>query len=77
MDDGVEVVRELGADLGQRDRVDGVADDGVDLELLCRDLEIIPACAADDDLVAGVAEAFRDDATQFGVTAGDQHIHHQ
>jgi hypothetical protein len=56
VDDGVEVVGELGAGLGQAGWVGRIADDGVDVEPFGRDLQIVAAGAADHHVVPGVAE---------------------
>ena len=77
VDDGVQVVRELAARLFEAGRIGVVEHDRVDVEFLGGDLEIVAAGAGDHDPVARVTEALRDRATQIGVAAGDQHLHHK
>jgi hypothetical protein len=76
IDDGVQVARELPARLFEAGRVGVVEDDRVDVELLGGDLEVVAACAGDHHLVARIAEAFRNRASQICVAAGDEHLHH-
>ena len=64
------------ASLFEAGRVGVVEDDRVDVEFLGRDLEVVAAGTRDDDLVPRVAKPLRDDASQFGVATGEQHIHH-
>jgi hypothetical protein len=67
---------ELAAGLRKAGGIGVVEDDHVDVEFFGSDLEIVSAGAGDNDLVACVAKALRDRATQIGVAAGNQHVHH-
>ena len=55
-DDGVQMPGELRPDVGQADRVGGIAHDGVDLEFLGDQLEFISGRTTDHHPVTGGAE---------------------
>ena len=69
------MVRELRTRLREGDRVGVVDDEGVDVELLGGHLEFVAARPGHHHPMPGVAEAFRDRASQLRIAAGDQHLH--
>ena len=73
--DRVEVRRKLGAGTGQAGRVGRIADHGVHLEFLGHQFQLGAIHTADNHLVAGSTEGFRDRAPQFVIGSGDQYIH--
>ena len=75
--DGVDVVRERRAGVLQAGGVGVVEDDRVDVQLLGGNLEIVSAGAGDHHAMPGVTETLCDGATELGIPAGEQHIHHQ
>lgn len=73
--DGIEVLGEELDVLFQAVRVGVIAHDGVDLELLGGDLQLIGVGAGDDDAMAGVAEFRGHRPADLVNRSGYQYVH--
>ncbi len=69
------MVRQQAPDFGETGRVGGVAEDRVHLEFLGVDLHLVAVRTEQSHLVTVVPETLGNSSADFGVSAGDQHVH--